>query len=129
MKTNEFMVGDLIEVISNDHLKYVRIKEIYQSSILTEESEFESEEIGIDNIKPIPLTPEILEKFGWKYNNYNNETEYEEEYYVDENGIDIHINVKKFEIRCIDAVNIQLKYLHELQHALKLCGIEKNIEL
>ena len=129
MKANELMIGDW--VLFSGELK--RVKSIVVSDNGVERIYVFGNTCQVSTInayiQPIPLTPEILKKNGWEYNNYNNETEYEEEYYVDENGFDIHINGKNFEVRCIDAVNIQLKYLHELQHALKLCGIEKTIEL
>lgn len=123
MKANELMIGDLLYDKVNDYYGEVTgvidNGEIYIDGVIAYVSDY----------IPILITPEILEKNGWEYNNYNNETEYEEEYYVDENGFDIHINGKNFEVRCIDAINIQLKYLHELQHTLRLCGIEKTIEL
>lgn len=128
MKASELMIGDWIRYGS----RFGIVKAIKTDECLILVSCNGNDELiweTLDNIESIPLTPEILEKNGWEYNNYNNETEYEEEYYVDENGFDVHINGKKFEVRCIDAVNIQLKYLHELQHVLKLCGIEKTIEL
>lgn len=83
---------------------------------------------GLDDIYPLPLTSEILEKNGWKYTNYNNETSNDEEYFVYD-GIDIHIDNEGFEIRSIDSMNIQLHYVHQLQHIMHLCGIEKEIEL
>lgn len=71
-------------------------------------------------IEPIPLTPEILEKNGFV--NY------------DEGDL-------RYRLSCGDIIGIDilgdfayledadLKYVHELQHALRLCGIEKTIVL
>lgn len=139
MKANELMLGDFVfhekygnaitETIDNDFGDNPSVKLISENIKHKDGYKYGYCWCDLDEIFPIPLTPEILEKNGWEYNNYNNETENEEEYYVDRDGFDIHINGEKFEIRCIDAVNIQLKYLHELQHALKLCGIDKTIEL
>ena len=132
MKANELMIGDWVKVISNDHLKYIQIAEIYQNSILTKESEFESEEISIDNIKPIPITPEILEKSGLEHNKgemyyhgklmYHHESKYVSICYGANNYWHLHINNGCDFSKAI-------KYVHELQHALRLCGIEKQIEL
>lgn len=86
-------------------------------------------------VEPIPLTPEILEKNGFeKAENiqlYN--------YYL---GIDSRVSLHDFafdinssntwhvhiddEDYCSIA-NCELTYVHELQHALKLCGIDKEI--
>ena len=72
-------------------------------------------------IAPIPLTPEILEKNGFS------------EYY--------HEDVLSYAQSCGDVIGIHIygtnglmeemyfKYVHELQHALRLCGIEKEIKL
>lgn len=144
MKANEVMIGDWVEVISNDHLKYVQIAEICQNSILTKESEFESEEVSIDNIKPIPLTPEILEKNGFKKIQIHGEKQddifqcIDGEIIIDvglydPNFIWIHYRyetpdgINSGELSSIVKVDGGKFYLHELQHALKLCGIEKTI--
>lgn len=130
MKSNELMIGDW--VLFNGNSKKV-------TSLLVTD-------LGIDQIyvfgkscqvatineyiEPIPLTAEILEKNGWKYENYANEYSTEgEEYFVYED-FDIYINNDgKFQITSMDTININLDYVHQLQHALKLCGINKTIEL
>ena len=81
---------------------------------------------NIELIRPIPLSAEILEKIGFEYIN----DEYgcwllgkielrEREPY---NGLfEAEINIAK--------ETIYIHYLHELQHALKLCGNQKKIAL
>jgi hypothetical protein len=88
------------------------------------------EDVGFKGVEPIPLTAEILELNEWQYGDWGNEYENDEYFTNEDIGFDIHINNnKEFEIRCVDAVNITLKFVHELQHALKLCGIDKTIKL
>ena len=81
-------------------------------------------------IEPIPLTPEILEKNGFVYK--------EEErgmlgiliaphYMREDVPFEIFCDGEPFAIWFQDPVNI--KYVHEIQHALRLCGITKDIEL
>ena len=134
MISQELMLNDWVEVISNDHLKYVQIKEIYQSSILTKEFEFESEEVSIDNIKPIPLTPEILEKNGFEYNDEN--AKYHPNCWSNSgillrkrtlNGF-FYMVTSDYDDQDTNCTPIIITYVHELQHLLKLCGIEKTIE-
>lgn len=80
-----------------------------------------------DNIEPIPLTQEILEKYGFK--------KYNELYRLDvAEGVFVNADFKSKEPfvsihnACYRATPI-CWYLHQLQHALKLCGIKKEIEL
>lgn len=136
------MLNDWVEVVSNDNLKYVQIAEIYQNSILTKESEFESEEVSIDNIKPIPLTPEILEKNGfeykepilatfseekvWQIEDSNEQILIELEEQTDDNLVDFYVG--RFICGCNNC-ELFIKHVPQLQHALRLCGIEKTIEL
>lgn len=121
MKATDLMIGDL--VFNNFLNKNIRITPFDFFSKYPKVIE------GYD-LEPILLTAEILELNGWQYGDWGDEYE-SDEYFTNETiGFDLHINDKKeFEIRCVDAVNITLKYVHELQHALKLCGIEKDIEL
>lgn len=85
-----------------------------------------------EDIRPIPLTPEILEK--------NNITaKRAEEIYVFYNSDDFCItpNIDSNRKMCWmfycgrkehDA-NICIYFVHQLQHALRLCGIEKEVVL
>ena len=94
--------------------------------------------------QPIPLTAEILEKNGFK--ELMNESEvsaarfgrkpeptgvwqygfgqFDSVAYVPEQSF---LRIKFMEGCQVDIANI--KYVHELQHALRLCGIEKEINL
>ena len=85
----------------------------------------------ISNFQPIPLTPEILEK---------NDILYEKQsfYYVikDDKNLECTYYMQRVQGDWVVGVDIgaydcsvfaRIKYVHELQHALKLCGIEKEI--
>ena len=84
----------------------------------------------LEGIKPIPLTPEILEKNGFVL-----EEEAEGMYGVDiapyytrdDVPFEVFCDGEPFAIWFKDPINI--KYVHQLQHALRLCGIDKTIEL
>ena len=85
------------------------------------------DELHMDEIEPIPLTPEILEKIGFKeYNGlYGLDIAYgvfvNADFKVEEPFVSIHNT-------CYRAIPI-CRYLHQLQHALRLCGIEITIKL
>lgn len=85
--------------------------------------------VPYEKLKPVPLTDEILKNNGFDYENnvgdvleyYNYEIIYntwEHELRILENREQI-LKIKTFDKMCV----------HELQHALRLCGIDKEIEL
>ena len=69
-------------------------------------------------VLPIPLTEEILVKNGWKKRALRYFTEWYGCFQINEQS-----NGKFY------YANIPLNYVHELQHLLRLAGIEKSIEL
>lgn len=91
----------------------------------------------IKAVQPIPITPEILEKNGW----LPPRKAIELDTWWWTNGTDTAIEANEYngewhltiieqkEIQYRNRVGIGLKYLHELQHAIRLAGIEKEIEL
>ena len=85
----------------------------------------------IDEIEPIPLTPEILEKNGWVKDGYF--YRHKELGYMQLGELFEHASLV-FTTKCGFSYSIRtsprcMKYVHQLQHALRLCGIEKEIEL
>lgn len=78
-------------------------------------------------VEPIPLTPEILEKNGFA--SYNNSS-----FQLRENGIYIswrNVGRLNLSFGCAPTndLHIKCKCVHQLQHALKLCRINKEIIL
>ena len=81
----------------------------------------------VEDLIPIPLTPEILEKNGYRliikndrFNAWSNCTVVVRKY-------DYEDNYRLF----IGGVKMEFKFhdVHQLQHALRLAGIEKEIEV
>ena len=74
----------------------------------------------------IPLTPEIMEKNGMSMNPYGEYFAEDKNYFLElsreDEGFFWTINFNEYTI-------IPLNYVHELQHALRLCGIDKEITL
>ena len=69
--------------------------------------------------EPIELTPEILEKNGWK------ESEYWHEYKDGENIIQCCLPDMRGRINGIEIENFKCEYVHQYQHALRLCGLNE----
>ncbi len=97
---------------------------------------------SVDELEPIPLTAEILEKNGWVYE--FDKMEYMVKYdlgvegkncwmmwNIKEHNLDIQRQDEKLDMYNLKAqrVCIPCDYVHQLQNALRLCGIEHEIIL
>ena len=71
----------------------------------------------------IPITPEILEKNGFVYNEIPFVQGWEQY------GLTLTVGGDGFRVSCGQNVSIIIDFVHQLQHALRLCGIEKEIVL
>ena len=87
----------------------------------------------MDLIEPIPLTPEILEKNGFEKNKF---VKCFSEYVLKKGESEIIVargEIEEMWIRRTLAERAYClpypKYVHELQHALRLCGIDLDIKL
>lgn len=142
MKANELMIGDYVTFADCQNDKYPSIIKIWQ---INEDGEsFASidggkavDEITIDDeIVGIPITPKILEKNGFSLDEYGEW--YEREVSVKERNYWVNVAFRNDGVSVYDldiltggrsSICIHKNYVHELQHALRLCGIEKEIEL
>lgn len=151
MKANELMIGDWVMVYPWDETPWKPNKITDINFHSWEGTDFcdsvgveEWDELSLDDIKPIPLTAEILKKNGF----YASEVSSHHIKYVCSTGpidefADIVLicgkdNKDKWRWDCLelrihyyrgDIHQFKINYVHELQHALRLCGIEKEIEL
>ena len=137
MEAKELMIGDWVIHRGEPAIVY-EIDEYYQR-INTEPDGYDSIKcIDISEIEPIPITPEILEKNGWKvkkgfvqHGNFGDGPLML--WHTEENKI-LRNFTHELEINDLSSykgfrVRIECNYVHELQHALRLCGIEKEIVL
>lgn len=146
MTATDLMIGDLVRIgdnigeicsISAANHKYPDLIEYVLAGKFNESSHT----IGLEKVLPIPLTPEILEKNGFKKYPYKNSYWYCDEMLELFMKIVCIFPIKDRKIYSLlstaaprltageDDVYIRCDYVHELQHALKLCGIEKEIVL
>ena len=92
-------------------------------------------ELEVPEWQPIPLTPEIIEKNGFElddiikdYRLYtgidNRVTAHNDKEYMNSNNEwYVHVDSEDF----CSIANCELTYVHELQHLLRLCKIDKEI--
>ena len=146
MKANELMIGDW--VYRPDC--YDQVKEIKHDGVIGIDSIRGL--ITFSELEPIPLTPEILEKNGFYYGYTSNEYDIasntiaqldpEDKGWVWDDGDGsvkvifpneadggmMAIDDQSFD-RHLDLVFCECIFVHELQHALRLCNIDKEIML
>ncbi len=81
-------------------------------------------------IEPISITPEILKNNGWYEDDYDTCTDY-----TTDNTIIMYNKERKVWKACIMnnspvvRVKVFFSYVHELQHALRLAGLDEDIKL
>lgn len=133
MKASELMIGDWINPLNRAIQRPCRVINLGNDVALvakgTKEWIAETSEL-----EGIPITAEILEKNGFEDVGDGIVQFFERPYYVwfvpaqYELGIEEGITTTE-EIGTKIVLNMPCLYVHELQHALKLCGIEKEIVL
>ena len=117
MKANELMIGDIVEWCGEYHT--IGSLDQSEDGRWWYYSKEHQAECTLDDAKPIPLTSEILEK------NFVNERRngyiswIKDEYC--ETCFDIEMLINS------TIIEKQFEYVHKLQHALRICGIEKEI--
>lgn len=133
MTANELMIGDLV-LYKNKPIIVWEIDEYY-NRINTEPDGYNAITcVDISDIKPIPLTPEILKKNGFvEFMPHN--------WQIVINNIMIELREPEHNMAVwLDWVEHETgtyasyifpgpNCVHELQHALRLCNIDKEIEL
>jgi hypothetical protein len=129
MKVNELMVGDLV-YIHEPECKGHRIDAIDE---LDGHVGADGEVYDECDIRPIPLTEEILVKNGFTYeeDTFLPDTGYWS--LSDEDGL-LYFTINAFGVKGSGEVafgyqDIALNSVHQLQHLLRLCGLKKEIEL
>ena len=146
MRAEELMIGDYVAIVEPDDYKGYNGEVRIINSItnyVTVAFPFKTHDVFCDDLKPISLTPEILEKKGFKKENggkimgFNIADSYELVYPGRTNFNNFWIYIqdfgesKKWHIKINGHFDISgfINDVHELQHALKLCGIDKQIVL
>ena len=126
MKATELMIGDW--VIFED--KPLKVQHVYNNGfddVVAEITEDSLNEYGVCeeirdvrsiNCSPILLTNEILEKNGWNHSNRLMITRIDDNdfYWSEELGGILYKNQYNM---------CNCKYVHNLQHALRLCGLDE----
>jgi hypothetical protein len=130
MKASDLMIGDW--VVYNGDVEYIDPIRIEGMDIATDMLiTSDREDVGFNGVEPIPLTTEILEKNGFVKDEKDDNM-----YYWNWSVIDDCMSYDKetskvriFYVLCGLVFVKNVQYVHELQHALRLFEIKKEIEL
>lgn len=123
---NEYIAGDLVKYLS----QVVKIVEVYQDGTCYFGNETMCGQQDCKDAEPIPLTPEILEKNGWKH-----KKEFGEYWFIPRN--------EDYELLALDKVGEEwaiyieencsnfeyIKFVHQLQHLLFGLGLNSEMEV
>lgn len=130
MKANELMTGDYVRYKRTKAMIWVFEIDSDRNVINNEPDGYDSEtNISIDDIEPIPLTAEILEKNGFvaEGDNFKMWTSADKRVILHNNDGYLntfnkwHVHADTEDMRTIGS--IELTYMHQLQQFLCLCGL------
>ena len=129
MKATELQIGDLVQGFVPDSYSWIYgIFNEGRIAIIAEPSKTYIE-LSPEDIQPVPITPEFLENNGFT------KSERYEVWKIISDDYELRITPWRVAVIFLDEDGSDKeefsaprpKYVHELQHALKLCGIEKEI--
>jgi len=139
MQVNELMVGNYVRHKKTKNIIWIFEIDNDRELINNESDGYCSERnISINDIEPIPLTLDVLEKLGFSGEGSTAcvhakcYTLSAEKYKLNLTIADygkykrLLLNVDSVDAECF---NIKCNYLHELQNALRLCGIKFDFKL
>ena len=147
MEAKELMIGDWVQIVEPS--KYAGAIGCIKTLIDHKDNEnayfkvflrnnticIGIEDICSEDIRPIPLTPQLLRRLGFdKKHNYWQLDEGWIITVLDLNCVKPQVNVLIANYNTINKTDYDsgwqdVIYLHELQHAMKLCRIDKKFEL
>ena len=119
-KCRDLMVGDWITNRNGFPMQITNVGEDYAYATFegNERDPWEFDDKD-DQPQPIPLTPEILKKNGWK------ETQYWHEYQDGKSTIQCCLPDMRGRINGIEIEHFKCEYVHQYQHLLRLCGLDE----
>ena len=127
MNCKDLMVGDWVRFKENYPQKELqgkiaKVKGVRgRIDVKTQDGEYYESEHP-DWLEPIPLTEEILVKNGWRKEPVT--IDIDDDYAIWLGEILISQDEDEFNYE-----DIELKYVHTMQHLLRLCGIEKELTI
>lgn len=119
----EYIPGDLVNYISLYKEPVAEICEVCETSYLIRFMKGNFSRVAKEELKPIPLTPEILEKNGWEYDDAT--------WILKKGNISIFILLddKTYAAYLLGVRVLEFHFVHQLQHLLFGLGINNEMEV
>ena len=130
MKKSELKLGDWV-LVGGSPIKIDELVEGIDALTIYDDETNEIENYSYDDLSPIPLTEEILEKNGWKEDDEIWGIDYTFGHLHIEffsNGKEIEAMVSVTDDRDVCCLR-QIKYIHQLQHILWALGMDDNLKI
>ena len=130
MKKSELKLGDWV-LAGGSPIKIDELVEGIDALTIYDDETNEVKDYSYDDLSPIPLTEEILEKNGWKEDDEIWGIDYTFGHLHIEffsNGKEIEAMVSVTDDRDVCCLR-QIKYIHELQHILWALGMDDDLKI
>ena len=129
------MIGDYVTVMPSGML--IQVAAVHKKKVAYHTCTNKLPWVREGLLRPIPLTPEILEKNGFTqcepqgYDLYIKDKEGAGLYRIFWQGesYNYYLEIAAYAYPLGEFNKTNIKYVHQLQHALRLCGINKEISL
>ena len=130
MKANEIQIGDWLYYKGQFNAFHFKVESITKKKVgyHAEPNEHRMHYLRLSECKPIPLTPEILERNGFVHYDLVDFWIWKKESFKPVRLGKYDKDKWMLSINC-DNIPCECKYVHQLQHALRLFGVKKEIEL
>lgn len=123
MKIKELSIGDWVEY--KPKCSPAQVATLRYGGVFTIEGKDFAASTSLKHIAPIPISAEALKQNGWNNDKVDpNFWATDGLYIYNHNGV-WRLRPKSTELLIV----VDVKHIHELQHALRLLGVEKEIEL
>ena len=128
MTQEGLMVGDWMQHANGNYFRVTRIDRRSDGSIHFACGHPHLWEYN-NKFNPIPLTAEVLEKIGFWYEQNVGYVMEEYEYEIIYDLLDHKLRILKNREQILNLEYFNKMCLHQLQHALRLCGIDREITI
>ena len=122
MKAIELKLGDLVSC--HGEILKVAFCGMFMCSAWDENEDL-CDDINYDDLTPIPLTSEILEKNGWEKDMDGTQCYYFDKYCIRK----AHPKEERWMLFLADLFVTSFKHAHELQHLLWALGIDDDLKI